>query len=95
MPATQAQAQMDPPVAHLQAFFTTLGMRFHVFDLIEMSAFGHLDSPSCTRCVDRYRLRVVALEVSELSEGRQKSYFDTSATGSHTSNRVSPGLDLT
>jgi hypothetical protein len=41
MSATQAQAQMDPPVTHLQAFFTTLGMRFDVFDLIEMSAFGH------------------------------------------------------
>jgi hypothetical protein len=41
MSATQAQALMDPPVTHLQAFFTTLGMWFDVFDLIEMSAFGH------------------------------------------------------
>jgi hypothetical protein len=41
MSATQAHPKMDPPVTHLQAFFTTLGMRFDVFDLIEMSAFGH------------------------------------------------------
>jgi hypothetical protein len=41
VPATQAQAKMDPPVAHLQAFFTTLGMRFDRFDLIEMSALAH------------------------------------------------------
>jgi hypothetical protein len=41
MSATQAQPKMNPLVAHLQAFFTTLRMRFDGLDLIEMSALAH------------------------------------------------------
>jgi len=41
MPAAQAQAQVHPPIAHLQTIFTAPGMRFHILDLIEMRAFCH------------------------------------------------------
>jgi len=41
MPAAQAQAQVHPPIAHLQTLFTAPGMRFHILDLIEMRAFCH------------------------------------------------------
>jgi hypothetical protein len=36
VPALQAQPQMHPGVVHLQTFFATLGLGFHVFDLIEV-----------------------------------------------------------
>src|SRR5215472_10533631 len=40
--AGQAQAQVDPGVAHFEAFFTAVGLRFHVVYLIEVSACaGH------------------------------------------------------
>jgi hypothetical protein len=39
--ANEAQAQMHPSVAHLQAFLATARVRVHVVDLIEMCAFGH------------------------------------------------------
>jgi hypothetical protein len=39
--ANEAQAQMHPGVAHLQALLATVGVRLHVFDLVEMCAFGH------------------------------------------------------
>jgi hypothetical protein len=32
--ARQAQAQVEPGVAHLQTFFAAFGMRFYVFDLV-------------------------------------------------------------
>lgn len=40
---------MNPRVAHLQAFFTTLRMRTNVLNLVQMSAFGHrVVTPSVT-----------------------------------------------
>jgi hypothetical protein len=45
VPATQAQAKVHPPVAHLQTLFTTSGMRFDVLDLIEMRTLSHCFSP--------------------------------------------------
>jgi hypothetical protein len=41
VPAFQAQPKVHPPVAHLEALFTALGVRFHVLNLIEMSALSH------------------------------------------------------
>jgi hypothetical protein len=38
---TQAQAQVDPGVAHLQAFFAPMGVRFYVMDLIEVGTTAH------------------------------------------------------
>jgi hypothetical protein len=40
MAATQAEAQVNPGVVHLQAFLTAMGMRFHVPDLVKVGA-GH------------------------------------------------------
>ena len=45
VPATQTQAKVHPPVAHLQTLFTTSGMRFDVLDLIEMRTLIHRFSP--------------------------------------------------
>jgi hypothetical protein len=40
--AAQTQAQMNPSVAHLEAFFASLGLWFDGPDLIEVRArFGH------------------------------------------------------
>jgi hypothetical protein len=41
VPAAQAQAQVNPPIAHLQALFTTLAVRFDVPNLVEVSALSH------------------------------------------------------
>jgi hypothetical protein len=43
--AAQAQAQVHPPVAHLQTLFTAPGMGLHILNLIEMRTFAHRDSP--------------------------------------------------
>jgi len=41
--AAQTQAQMNPSVAHLEAFFAALGLWFDGPDLIEVRArFGHV-----------------------------------------------------
>lgn len=39
--AGETEPQMDPGVAHLQTFFAAVGVRLHVVDLVEMSAFRH------------------------------------------------------
>jgi hypothetical protein len=39
--AAQAQAQVDPGVAHLQTFFAAFGVRFYVVDLIEVRTARH------------------------------------------------------
>jgi hypothetical protein len=36
---------MNPPIAHLQALFTTLAVRFDVPDLVEVSTFSHCLPP--------------------------------------------------
>ena len=42
MATGQAQAEMDPGITRLQAFFTAIGPWFDVMDLIEMRTFlGH------------------------------------------------------
>ena len=41
MTATKAQAKVHPAITHLQAFFTTLSVRFHITYLIEMCTLGH------------------------------------------------------
>ncbi len=42
----QAQPQMHPTVAHLQAFFAALGLWFNGFNLIEVrTVIGHNSSP--------------------------------------------------
>jgi hypothetical protein len=38
MAAGQTKPQMDPPIAHLQAFLAAFGLRFHITNLIDMSA---------------------------------------------------------
>jgi len=44
--AAQAQAQVHPTVAHLQALFAALGLWFNAFDLIEVrTVIGHNSSP--------------------------------------------------
>ncbi len=40
--ATQAQPEMDPMIAHLQAFLTAAGMRFYIPNLIQVGAFPHV-----------------------------------------------------
>ena len=40
--AGQTQAEMDPSVAHLQTFLTTVSMGLHIVDLVEVCAFGHI-----------------------------------------------------
>jgi len=41
--AAQTQAQMNPSVAHLEAFFAALGVWFDALDLVEVRArFGHV-----------------------------------------------------
>jgi hypothetical protein len=37
--AFEAEPQMDPPVAHFQAFFTAVGMGFYIADGIEVRTF--------------------------------------------------------
>jgi hypothetical protein len=39
--AAQAQAQVNPFIAHLQALFTAIGLRFHFVNLIEVGATIH------------------------------------------------------
>jgi hypothetical protein len=46
VPTTQAQAKVHPLIAHLQAFFTTAGIRFDVLDLIEMRTGSHRCPPT-------------------------------------------------
>jgi hypothetical protein len=47
MPANQAQAEMDPRIAHLCALFAYMFARFSEFDLVEVSAFfRHRTLPS-------------------------------------------------
>jgi hypothetical protein len=49
MTAAQAQAQMHPAIAHLQALFAAPGLWFHVLDLIEVSTvFRHAFSREIT-----------------------------------------------
>src|SRR4030081_2803320 len=44
--ARQAQPQVDPLVAHLQAFFAALGLGLHIADLIDVRAnFSHWAPP--------------------------------------------------
>jgi len=44
MAAAQTQAQMNPSVAHLEAFFAAFGLWFDGPDLIEVrTRFGHVD----------------------------------------------------
>jgi hypothetical protein len=39
----QTQAQMNPSVAHLEAFFAALGLWFDALDLVEVrTRFGHV-----------------------------------------------------
>jgi hypothetical protein len=45
VPADHAKAKVNPLIAHFQAFFAALSVRFNVLDLIEMRAFIH-GSPS-------------------------------------------------
>jgi hypothetical protein len=40
--AGQTQAEVDPSVAHLQTFLTTVSMGLHIVDLVEVCAFGHI-----------------------------------------------------
>jgi hypothetical protein len=39
--AGQTETEVDPGVAHLQAFFATVSVGLHIVDLVEVSAFGH------------------------------------------------------
>jgi len=40
--ATQAQAQMHPTIAHLEAFFAAFGLGFYFLNLIEVgTGIGH------------------------------------------------------
>jgi len=41
VPAAQAQAKVNPPIAHLQTLFTTLAVRFDVPDLVQVSTLSH------------------------------------------------------
>jgi hypothetical protein len=42
--AGEAQAQVDPGVAHLQTFFAAFGLRFYVVNLVEVRTGRHEDS---------------------------------------------------
>jgi hypothetical protein len=44
MATGHAQSQVDPNVAHLQAFFATPGMWPHILNLVGMFAVCHLRS---------------------------------------------------
>jgi len=44
VPATQAQAQMDPGVAHLETLFASAGVGFHIANLIGVSTAFHVGS---------------------------------------------------
>lgn len=51
--ASQAQAQMDPTVAHLEAFFAAFGLRFDFANLIEVrTAIGHVSLLGFTQCAN-------------------------------------------
>jgi hypothetical protein len=39
--ATQAQAQVDPSIAHLQALFAAVGVGFYLVNLIQVGATIH------------------------------------------------------
>ena len=39
--ADQAQTQVDPLIAHFQAFFAAFGVRLNVLDLVQMCALAH------------------------------------------------------
>jgi hypothetical protein len=43
LPANHAQPQMHPRIPNLQTFLTTLGMRLHILDLIQVRAFRRHD----------------------------------------------------
>src|SRR4029077_1589989 len=45
VPADHAQAQVHPPVAHLQTLFATLRVRLDLGDLIQMRAVRHFPAP--------------------------------------------------
>lgn len=39
--AGQTKPEVDPGVAHFETLFAAVGMRLHVMDLVEVSAFSH------------------------------------------------------
>jgi len=48
VPAREAQAQMHPACADLQAIFASVRTRFYFVDLVQVSAFRHRPSKSDT-----------------------------------------------
>ena len=67
MTAGHAQAQMNPSVTHLEAFFATLGTRFHITDLVGVRALIH-----CRTSADpssHLSRRSISSELSELNLG--------------------------
>src|SRR5436309_6129159 len=48
--AREAQAQMDPACADLEAIFASLRARLHLVDLVQVSTFRHKPSGRCYRC---------------------------------------------
>jgi hypothetical protein len=45
MAATQAEAKVHPAITHFKAFFTTLSVRFHIVNLVEMCTLSQCLSP--------------------------------------------------
>jgi hypothetical protein len=67
MAADHAQAQVNPGVTHLEAFFATVGTRFHITDLVGVRALVHfLTSADQSGYLSR---RSISSELSELSLG--------------------------
>jgi hypothetical protein len=61
MPAFQAQAQMDPTVAHFEALLAAASVRFHVLYLIDVRAGLHITTLNIDKASRKFDTAISSL----------------------------------